>query len=250
MVTLFRGFVKGESGRTKSFGGFLYKVFKNFYKLIDNMVLCDRIKLIIIVAGVERMIGGMRVGALIPAAGMSSRMGRFKPLLPFWGETVIERSAATALELADTAVAVLGKRAEELAELLLGRFGERLTLAYNRDFAQTDMLASVKLGLRALGECGCFFLVPADMPLIAPATYEALLAAYDGAHILIPSVNGRRGHPPLIPARAIPDILAYEGEGGLRAVFERVGVREIPVPDEGAVLDLDTWEDYERARRL
>ena len=191
-----------------------------------------------------------RFGAVIPAAGLSSRMGAFKPLLPFGAGTVIEESVASALPYADTAVAVLGNRAGELSALLCGRFGDRLTLAENPDYAVTDMLTSVKIGLRAMGECDAFFLVPADMPAIGDKVYAALIGAFDGSvDVIYPVIDGRRGHPPLIHARLIPQILAYASGGGLRAVLSDRNVKEIAVTDRGVLIDLDTPQDYDQAKR-
>ena len=189
-----------------------------------------------------------RFGAVIPAAGLSSRMGAFKPLLPYGDATVIEAAVGSVLPYIDSAVAVLGKRADELRAVLAERFGDRLTVACNPDYASTDMLASVKIGLRAMGECDAFFLLPADMPAIPSAVFEALTGAFDGtAEAIYPVMNGRRGHPPLISARLIPKILAYEGEGGLRAILSGRRVKEIPVTDGGILTDLDTPADYEKA---
>lgn len=192
----------------------------------------------------------LHIGAVIPAAGLSSRMGRFKPLLPFGDSTVIEHAVGTALAVCDTAVVILGKRSDELRELL-SRFGDRLIITENPDYASTDMLTSIQLGVRALPDCDAFFLVPADMPLIAESTYRALVDAFDGsAEALIPTLCGRRGHPPLISASLIPGILGDTGGGGLRAILSRHTVREIPVEDRGCTVDLDTPADYEALKQL
>ena len=196
------------------------------------------------------MAAAYRFGAVIPAAGLSSRMGAFKPLLPFDGATVIEAAVGSVTPYIQTAAAVLGNRAGELDALLQRRFGKLLTTVVNPDYASTDMLTSVKLGLRAMGECDAFFLLPGDMPAIPAAVFEALCGAYDGGcDVIYPVAGGRRGHPPLISARLIPDILAYEGEGGLRAILAGRQVRTVEVPDRGVLTDLDTPEDYERAIR-
>lgn len=186
-----------------------------------------------------------RLAAVIPAAGMSSRMGAFKPLLPFGGETVIEASVGNALSAADKAAVVLGKRGGEIKELLLTRFRERLIFTENPDYASTDMLCSVRIALRALGDCGGFFIAPADMPLLSPAVYRLLADSFtDDDEILIPAVGGKRGHPPLIAARLIPAVLAYDGTDGLRGFYRTHRVREIPVADKGALTDIDTPVDY------
>lgn len=188
-----------------------------------------------------------RFGAVIPAAGLSSRMGAFKPLLPFGEQTVIEASVGSVMPYVSTAVAVVGFRGGEVAATLRDRSDPRLTIARNPDYAATDMLRSVQLGLRAMGECDAFFLLPADMPLISPAVYEALIAAFDGGcDVIYPVIDGRRGHPPLISARLIPAILGYEGGGGLRAILSDRLTKEIAIADEGILTDLDTPQDYER----
>ena len=187
-----------------------------------------------------------RFGAVVPAAGLSSRMGAFKPLLPCGGGTVIEAAVGSVTPYADTVVAVLGKRADELRAVLSERFGDRVTVAVNPDYASTDMLTSVKIGLRAMGECGAFFLLPADMPAIPASVFEQLIGAFDGAaEVIYPVMNGRRGHPPLIAASLIPDILAYEGEGGLRAILSGRRTKIIEADDSGVLLDLDTPQDYD-----
>ena len=137
-----------------------------------------------------------RLAAAIPAAGLSSRKGAFKPLLQFGGETVIEASVSNALSAADHAFVVLGKRADELRELLAARFGERLSFAVNPDYASSDMLASIRIALALMDGYDAFFISPADMPLISPAVYKTLADAFrpdDG--ILMPVASGRRATP-------------------------------------------------------
>lgn len=76
-----------------------------------------------------------RFAAIVPAAGLSSRMGAFKPLLPFGSQTVIEASVENALSTAERAVIVLGRRGDEIRDLLMVRFGERLIFAANPAYA-------------------------------------------------------------------------------------------------------------------
>ena len=192
---------------------------------------------------------GERICALIAAAGLSSRMGAFKPLLPLRGRTLIENTADAALSGgADCAVVVTGHRAAEV-EAALAPFGGRVRCVRNPAYAQTDMLVSVRVGVRALPPCGAFFLLPGDMPVIAPDTFRSLLAARaaERTDIVFPTLDGRRKHPPLIDARLIPAILSYDGEGGLRGLWARYedSIRTVPVSDAGVRTDLDTPEDYQ-----
>jgi len=196
-----------------------------------------------------------RLLGLIPAAGLSSRMGAFKPLLPFGGGTVIEAAVSSLLEGGAAAVTlVTGHRAAEIESVLGAAFPGRVRFVRNPDYAATDMLRSVQLGCGALPPCEGFFLLPGDMPAVRPETLRTLAARRPkaGPYILFPVLEGRRLHPPLISGDLIPDILAFRGEGGLRAFWatreEAVGT--VAVTDAGGLWDLDTPEDYKSIQRF
>jgi len=189
---------------------------------------------------------------LLLAAGQSLRMGAFKPLLPLRDRTVLENAVDSLFSGgADAVVAVVGHRGAELEALLHERFGARTRVVHNPDYARTDMLRSIQIGCRALPDCGAFFLLPGDMPFVQRSTFEKLLRAREKGRAVFPEQNGRRGHPPLIDSRLIPEILAYEGPDGLRGFWRRHAeeIRAVPVDDEGVLLDLDTPEAYVRCRR-
>lgn len=103
-----------------------------------------------------------RIGGLIPAAGLSSRMGDFRPLMPLRGKTLIENTIDSLLLCgAAPNVVVLGRRGRDLEAILKSRYiGDGVITVFNPDYAATDMLTSVKLWLDALPECRAFFLLP------------------------------------------------------------------------------------------
>ena len=184
-----------------------------------------------------------KVGAVVAAAGLSSRMGAFKPLLPFDGATVIERCIANLRAAgAEELVVVTGHRAEELASQLEG---SGVTLVHNPAYAETQMFDSLRLGLRALPpDCAAVLLTPGDVPLVRPETVRALLDAEGG--FVCPVCGGRRGHPAALDAKYIPALLDYGGEGGLRGAVAALGIptAEVETDDAGMLRDLDTPEDY------
>ena len=194
---------------------------------------------------------GPGLRGLILAAGLSSPMGEFKPLLPLRGRTVIENTVDSMLSGGAAAVTVVaGYRGEELSALLEARYGGQVRVVRNPDYAGTDMLRSVQIGCRALGDCGGFFLLPGDMPLVGRETFRRLTAAWSPEHVVFPTLDGRRRHPPLIGSRLVPEILAFRGDGGLRELWRRheEWIRTVPADDEGVRVDLDTREDYRRCR--
>ncbi|MBR2831666.1 MAG: NTP transferase domain-containing protein [Oscillospiraceae bacterium] len=188
-----------------------------------------------------------RVAAVIPAAGLSSRMGDFKPLLPFGGGTVLS-SCADALRAAgaEETVIVTGKRAADIeAALPFARF------VHNPDFAETEMFDSLRLGLAALSEtCERVLVTPGDVPAVSPETARALLnTEADAAR---PLYHGTHGHPLLLRGTLIPRLMEYGGEDGLRGALRALGVAVLNVEtdDRGAVLDADTPEEYRLIRSL
>ena len=193
--------------------------------------------------------GQNRIGAVVAAAGLSSRMGAFKPLLPFDGATVIERCIAN-LRAAGAAeiVVVTGHRGAALSERLRG---SGVRCVHNPAYAETQMFDSLLLGLRALPpDCGRVLLTPGDVPLVQPETVRALLAAEGG--FICPVCAGRRGHPVALDARYIPALLAYGGEGGLRGAVAALGIptAEVETHDVGMLRDLDTPADYDAVLAL
>ncbi|MEA4894218.1 MAG: nucleotidyltransferase family protein [Oscillospiraceae bacterium] len=194
----------------------------------------------------------MKVNGLILSAGLSSRMGDFKPLMPLCGKTVIENSIdSMLLSGVERVVVVTGYRAQELEMVIHGRYlGETVISTRNPDFESTDMLASIKIGLEAMPECGAFFMLPGDMPIIRKETYLAVFQAMSetGAAIVFPALSGQRKHPPLISSMLIPDILSYQGPGGLRDMwkYHEDKIITVPVDDVGCWTDIDTFEQYLR----
>jgi CTP:molybdopterin cytidylyltransferase MocA/HD superfamily phosphohydrolase YqeK len=190
-----------------------------------------------------------RLSAIIPCAGLSARMGCFKPLLPLGGKPVVKRVIET-VRHADPEViyVVLGHRAEELEPVVIEAGAK---VIHNPNFAK-GMFSTVRAGVKGLADsCDAFIFLPADIPLVRPATIRRL-AAISHRHpsrLLYPVFLDQRGHPPVIPGDLIPSILSHNGDGGLRRVLEYHEDRalEVPVADENILFDLDHPQDYDAA---
>lgn len=188
------------------------------------------------------------MAAIILSAGTSSRMGDFKPLLPLGGKTVIERAVALFREAgAEDIRVVLGYRAHDVIPVLkpLG-----VQIVVNDQFTG-EMFTSVKAGVGTLGkETSAFFLLPVDMPLVKLDTLVRLAAVYrqlsSDAVIVYPCYQGKRGHPPLISASYIPEILSWLRLDGMKGFLEEKesAAVEVAVADRGVIQDMDTPADY------
>ena len=115
-----------------------------------------------------------KTGAVLAAAGLSSRMKAFKPMLPFGGTTISRHLAALIKSLGvNPVVVVTGYRGEELENHLSA---EGVRFVRNERFRETEMFESVKLGIQSvLGECERVLIMPMDLPAIQPETFEQVL---------------------------------------------------------------------------
>lgn len=186
----------------------------------------------------------MQTGAVIVAAGASSRMGTFKPMLNIGSISISQRLIATLHQAGiSRIVMVTGYHAEEL-ERHLANSG--VIFLRNEDFQATQMFDSAKIGLQYIrGKCDRVFFMPVDVPLFTARTVEALLKTE--AEIACPVCDGMRGHPIMMSDRVIDRILLDSGDCGLQGALSRCGIPEllVSVTDAGVLRDIDTPEDYD-----
>jgi molybdenum cofactor cytidylyltransferase len=184
-----------------------------------------------------------KVAAILLAAGRSSRMGAFKPLLPFGNKTVIEccidylRKGGV-----DTIVVVLGHRAEDLRQKLSG-----VRFALNPD-PDSEMGASIGVGVRELPEeADATLIALSDHPAVPATVVSRLLDSWrQGARIVVPTWRERGGHPVLVDLSFKSELVSLDASGGLRAFLEthHSEVQRVAVDSPYIARDMDTWDDY------
>jgi len=186
------------------------------------------------------------IAAIILAAGYSSRMGEFKPLLKLGRFTAIEHAVRCFLKAGIQDVRVVaGYRAEAIIEAVKP-MGGRVVL--NPCFDE-GMYSSVQAGVGTLEpEVRAFFMLPADHPLVRISTIKKILECCRTCQkgILYPTFHGRRGHPPLISTRYVDEIKYGSYPGGLQGLLNKYEHEafNVAVPDEAVLLDMDVPEDY------
>ena len=190
----------------------------------------------------------MTTAALIVAAGMSSRMGDFKPLLNIGSISIAQRVVATFQQAGvEKIVMVTGYNAVMLERHLAGN---GVVFLRNEKYETTQMFDSVRIGLSYLRDkCGRVLFTPVDIPLFTADTVHRLLET--DAPLACPAVDGETGHPTLIGASLFDRILSDSGDQGLRGALNRCGAEPtlIPVEDRGILHDADTPEDYKALLR-
>ena len=194
----------------------------------------------------------MKTGAVIVAAGLSSRMKSFKPLLQLGGSTVI-RTAIETLQSAGVSpiVVVTGREADALQRHLQPL---AVHCIYNKDFASTDMFHSAIIGMQFIESlCDRFFFLPADVPLFSKRSLLTMMgySDYAGCQLLLPSYKGQEGHPVLIDQKLIKDLLLFTGDGGLKGALDQLNCQKeiLDLPDAGTTMDADKPEEYQQLKR-
>ena len=189
------------------------------------------------------------IAALIPAAGYSSRMGAFKPLLPLGDGTVIDRVIGIFRTAGiEDIIIVVGYAKEQLIPVI-----EKQSVRWvENDRFEEGMFSSIRAGIKHIGaHTEAFFLLPCDVPFVKPETFTKLVDAYQGTDRLIirPCYRKRRGHPPLISASFIPFIHDFNRPGGLRALLaeHESDTYDVECDDEGILINMNTMEDYTAA---
>ena len=185
----------------------------------------------------------MQIGALIVAAGMSKRMGEFKPMLSIGSISIAQRIIATLNQAGvSKIVMVTGYNASVLERHLAGN---GIIFLRNDDYERTQMFDSVKIGLDYLRDkCDKVLFTPVDVPLFTAKTVHSILDS--GASLACPMCEGKQGHPILIASHLISEILCDCGEQGLKGAMDRCSepLLRIEVDDPGTIHDADTPEEF------
>ena len=193
----------------------------------------------------------MRYGAVIVAAGMSTRMKHFKQLMKIGDMSIAERVIVNFRRAGvSDIVMVTGYNADQLEKALRGF---DITFIRNEKYENTMMFDSARLGLEHLnGKCDRVFFCPVDVPFFTDQTVTEEIETMDAdpeVRVIVPTCNGRDGHPLLIDGNTVPDILAHNGERGMKGAYESLPegrVKRIVVDDEGSVTDADTMDDFRK----
>ena len=192
-----------------------------------------------------------KVGAVILAAGMSSRMGANKLLMDVNGKPMVRHTAEAALAShAGPVIVVTGHAGGGVAEALAGL---DVRLVNNPDFAE-GLSTSLKRGLNALPQdCDGAAVLLGDMPGVSGALIDRLIAGFDpagGRAICVATRHGKRGNPVIWARRFFPEMMAIEGDVGARALIGLYGelVCEVEAADDSPLTDIDTPEALEAYR--
>lgn len=193
----------------------------------------------------------MTTAACILSAGLSTRMGRDKALLPLHkGETFLSHIVKTIekAEIFDIFVVISRDEIKEKSQ------GLKVKWIFNRN-PEKGQLFSFQLCIKEIKkeknpEIKGVLLVPVDHPFVEEETYKKLLNNEQRDKIVVVTYHGKRGHPTYFPCRFFGDILEAPLDIGARYILRRREKEtiEIGVEDQGILQDIDTLEDFNKIR--
>lgn len=191
-----------------------------------------------------------KITGILLAAGLSTRMGEPKQLLPFGNSTIIETIIDNMLgSKLDEVIVVIGHESERVN----GRIRDKpVKVVFNPNYKE-GMLTSAQCGVQALSECAdAFALMLVDQPFITSDLINRVVDSYKDSdkEITLPSHNYRRGHPAIFNRRYASHILALDAEsGGIRSLFKNNAdfIQYVIVDTDRVLKDIDYRKDYEEA---
>ena len=163
------------------------------------------------------------IDCIITAAGLSSRMGQWKMMLPWQEGTILDASIKNALQFCSRIILVTGFHAQELQTRYSNN--PRITLAHNADY-QHGLFSSVICGARAVTSEYCF-ITHGDLPCIT---------AYQG----IP------GHPILVASRYLQQRLNRSDGSSVRKALLSGRHQRLELEYPEIIFDIDTPADFIR----
>jgi molybdenum cofactor cytidylyltransferase len=191
-----------------------------------------------------------RIAGIILAAGLSSRMGVPKPLLDWCGMPLVTYQVDQLDHAGATEIVVVAGHESDAVRRAVAGGPARVVI--NPDY-RSGRASSIRAAARAIpGRPDALVLLNVDQPRHAETVRRLILAhLQDGNLITVPSHVGRRGHPIVLSAELLPELLnVTDEEQGLRAVVRRHvgGRRDLPFENDEVLLDVNDPAAYAAAR--
>ncbi len=191
---------------------------------------------------------------IVLAAGSSSRLGKPKQLLEFQHETFIKHAVKTALQISETVIVVTGFLHEEIIVALENL---QVHIIHNTDW-QEGMGSSIRTGMKYLqqlhhiNQINAAMILLSDQPLITAEHLQQLQSQFylDKRSIAVTGYAATEGVPAIFNKSLFPVLQDLYGNRGAQWLFKNHPDQLTIVPFEGAVIDVDTEEDYLRLLQL
>lgn len=189
------------------------------------------------------------VGAVILAAGSSSRMGHPKQTLQFQGKSLLRRAALAALDAGCQPVIVVTGAHRELSSRELEGLDVREVF---NPLWETGMASSVRAGVEGLisldGEVAAAVILLCDQPHVTSDVISSLLAAHHATRrpVVASTYGGSFGVPALFSRMLFTELTKLEGMSGAKEIIKRHASKAEFLHFHNGEVDVDTLDDFSR----
>lgn len=189
---------------------------------------------------------------IVLAAGRGSRFlaSSHKLAAPFGDADVLTTTLRHAIA---SQLAVVVVTTPEFADVARGSVAARdvviLPAIDGADRKGVGMGHSISAGVQARPHAGGWLVLPADMPLVRPATLQAVARELDRHPVAYAQHGGRRGHPVGFAAELYSELVELSGDQGAQRLVARYPAIGVELDDPGILVDIDTVGDLDAARR-
>lgn len=184
------------------------------------------------------------IGAIVLAAGFSTRFGSSKLLAPLReGKSVFQQTLERIAEAFPERFVVTRP---ELAEELQKQTPDTAIRSF--EHAERGMGATLAFAATGLDDWSGCVVCLGDMPFIKPSTYRIIAEQLAEASIVVPAFDGKAGNPVAFSSSYFTELARLAGDSGGRSLIQlhSQAVHRLPVDDPGILQDIDTQAQLAR----
>jgi len=190
------------------------------------------------------------IAAIVPAAGLSARMGRPKPLLDVAGTPLLARVIAALAEGGVGVVVVVAPPSCRVESAEIARIARQAgAVVVIPEHETIDMRATIEVGLdrvESLGLPDSILLCPTDTPGIRSELVRRVIdqSRLRPEAIVVPISGSKRGHPISLPWPVATEIRRLKAGTGVKSLLDDSARAVVEVVCSDRLEDIDTPEEY------
>ena len=192
------------------------------------------------------------VGAVILAAGESSRLGQPKQLIAFRGKALVCRAVDAACEARCSPVVVVAGSSSEEIRHALG--STRAMIVDNKNWRR-GIGNSIRTGVQAVTDkrpdVNAIVLLVCDQPRVDARVIKRLVTLRSKTHkdIIASKYADTLGVPALFSSAFFRELCFLEDWAGAKSIIHKNRDRVAELAFPGGEIDVDTWEQWEKVNR-
>lgn len=201
---------------------------------------------------------GNKIYGLILAAGLSSRMDGFKPLVLFDQKPFIIHIIDKLSAVCDEIFVVTGFNRYALEDSVRALYRgdailKKIDFIHNQYF-EKGMFSSIQKGMKEIlpemSEQDYVMLHLIDQPHISEDVYEKLAEKAHNVNmkVIVPSYNMKAGHPIMLSKEVVEEIVEASESENLRDLLRKLNdeIMYVNISDESIIQDVNTPEEKNR----